>query len=71
MVWLVAAGSLMTVAGLAMLGYCIFAAIAARKAGLDDALLRARLQRVLTLNLGALMLSALGLICVATGVFLS
>jgi hypothetical protein len=40
-------------------------------AGLDDAALRARLNRVLPVNVGALLLSMLGLMSVVVGVILS
>jgi hypothetical protein len=43
----------------------------ARRAGLSDADLRARIQKALPLNLGAFMLSVLGLGCVVMGVMLA
>ena len=66
--WLVIAG-----AGLTLLGIvgCIVVAMRARRAGLDDDALRARLQKVVALNLGALAVSALGLMAVIVGLFLS
>jgi hypothetical protein len=42
----------------------------ARKAKLDDAAMRAVLQRVLPRNLGALFLSIIGLMLVIVGIFL-
>jgi hypothetical protein len=42
----------------------------AKRAGLDDATLRARLQRVVAWNLGALFLSAIGLALIAVGLLL-
>jgi len=68
--WLVMGGSGLTVAGLALLGYCIHAAFAAKRARLDDAAMRARLQRIVAINMGALALSVLGLMCVVLGVVL-
>jgi hypothetical protein len=68
--WLVLLGSVLAIAGLGLLGYCILAAVRAKRAGLPDAEMRARLQRIVTVNMAALMLSALGLMCVAVGVFL-
>lgn len=68
--WLVMAGSGITLVGLGLLGYCIYAAFAAKKSGLDDAAMRARLQKVVVINMGALLLSVLGLMCVVLGVFL-
>ena len=69
--WLVIAGSGLTVVGLGLLGYCIYAAVSAKRAGLEDAEMRARLQRIVAINMGALLLSVLGLMCVVLGVFLS
>lgn len=68
---LVYAGTAIALIGLLVLGWCIWAAIAAKRAGLPDALLRARLQRIVTINMGALLISVLGLMAVITGIFLS
>ncbi|ABD55553.1 hypothetical protein [Jannaschia sp. CCS1] len=68
--WLVMAGSGVTLIGLGLLGYCIYAAFAVKKSGLDDEAMRARLQKVVAINMGALLLSVLGLMCVILGVFL-
>ena len=61
----------MALAGLLALGYCIYAAISAKRAGLPDPELRARLQRIVTINMGALLVSVLGLMSVVLGVFLA
>lgn len=71
MLLLVWAGTAVTLGGLATLIWCIATVARARRAGLDDAALKARLQRVVTINLAALLLSALGLMMVVTGVVLS
>lgn len=63
-------GAAVTLAGLGGLIWCIVKVAAARRAGLDDATLRARLQHVVALNLGALLLSALGLMMVVAGILL-
>ena len=63
-------GTALTLVGIAGLGYCVLRTLKARKAGLPDAELRAELQRVVTLNLGALAVSALGLMLVVLGVVL-
>lgn len=63
-------GAAVTLAGLGGLVWCIVKVAAARRAGLDDAALRARLQRVVALNLGALLLSAIGLMMVVAGILL-
>lgn len=71
MEWLVWIGTALAVAGLVGLGYCIVSAIAAKRAGLPDPELRARLARIVSINVGALLLSVLGLISVVVGVFLA
>jgi hypothetical protein len=43
----------------------------ARRAGLDDDAFRARLQRAIPVNVGAFLLSMLGLMLVVMGVLLS
>ncbi|WP_128516625.1 hypothetical protein [Tabrizicola thermarum] len=63
-------GAALTLAGLAGLGYCILRASRAKRLGLDDAAMRAELQRVVAINLGAVGLSALGLAAVVAGVLL-
>lgn len=68
---LVWAGTVVTLCGLGALIWCIVTVARARKAGLDDAALKARLQRVVAINLGALALSALGLMMVVIGVILT
>lgn len=63
-------GAALTLAGVAILVWCIVEANRARRAGLEEDALRARLQRVVAVNLGALMLSVLGLMAVVVGIFL-
>lgn len=63
-------GTAMALAGLVALAWCIWAAVAAKRAGLPDAELRMRLQRIVTINMGALLVSVLGLMSVVTGIFL-
>ena len=60
-------------AALGILGLVWSAAIVirARRAGLDEAALRARLARALPVNVAALLLSMLGLTCVIVGVILA
>jgi hypothetical protein len=71
MEWLIWIGAAMSLGGVAGLLRCVQLALSARRAGLDDAALRARLQRIVTLNLAALGISALGLMLVVTGIMLS
>ena len=68
--WLVWTGTGLAAIGLLALCYCIVAAIAAKRANLPDEELRARLQRVVAINMGALLISVLGLMSVVVGVFL-
>jgi hypothetical protein len=71
MEWLVWIGAVITLLGFAGIVWSIIAVVRARRVGLDDAALRARLNRVLPVNVGALLLSMLGLMCVVVGVILS
>jgi len=71
MVTLVYVGTALALAGILALGYCIWAAVAAKRAGLPDPELRARLQRIVTINMGALLVSVIGLMCVVLGVFMA
>lgn len=70
MEWLVYLGAVLALAGLAGLGACIWRVLRARRAQLPDAEMRALLQRVVAVNLGALMLSALGLMAIVIGLLL-
>lgn len=63
-------GAVMTLAGVAGLGWCIWRAVKARRAGLDHEAMQAELQRVVTLNVAALGVSALGLAAVVMGIVL-
>lgn len=67
---LVWGGAALSVAGLVGIVYSIIAVARARRAGLDDDTLRARMSRILPVNLGALLLSVLGLMTVAVGIML-
>lgn len=68
--WLIWGGAALTLAGLAGLLYCIAIAARARAAGLKGPEMHARLRRLMTVNLGALALSGLGLVMVVSGVML-
>ncbi len=70
MEWLVWTGAAISAAGLAGVVWCIIAVMRARRAGLGDAELRARLQRAVTVNLGSFAVSMLGLMMVIVGVLL-
>jgi hypothetical protein len=64
-------GAALTLVGVAGLVYCVLRAVRARRAGLADEAMRAELQRVVTINMAALGLSALGLGLVVAGILLS
>lgn len=68
LIWL---GAAVTLAGLALLVWCILRVMKARRAGLSDADLRAALQKILPVNTGALFLSIIGLMLVVLGIVLS
>ena len=68
LIWI---GSLLTLTGLAGLIWCVVSVQRARKEGLEDDAMKARLQQVVTLNMGALFLSAIGLMMVVVGILLS
>jgi hypothetical protein len=67
---LILAGVALSLLGLGGILWCIVAVWRAKRAGLDDATLRARLQRVVAWNLGALFTSAIGLGLIAVGILL-
>lgn len=68
---LIFAGATFSVIGLIGLIYCVVSAMRARKAGLTDEEMRIRLRSLVAWNMGSLFTSVLGLLMVATGVFLS
>ncbi|TNC73877.1 hypothetical protein [Rubellimicrobium roseum] len=65
LIWIGVAIAFLGLVGIAWSGAI---AIRARREALDDAALRARLQRALPINLGALLLSVLGCMFVIIGV---
>ena len=67
---LVWAGALVSLVGIGGLVYCVMRALNARRSGLADEAMRAELQRVVVVNMGALAVSALGLMLVVLGIFL-
>lgn len=70
MEWMIWGGVALTLAGVGLLAYCILAAMKARKAGGSDDEIRTRLQKVVALNLVALLISAMGLGAVTIGIIL-
>jgi len=67
LIWI---GAILSLCGIAGLIWCIILALRARRAGLDDDAMRARLQHIVTLNMIALGVSALGLMLVVAGILL-
>lgn len=68
LIWI---GTAITLAGLGGLVWCIIDATRSKRAGLDDAALKARLQRLVVYNMVALFVSAIGLMAVVAGVMLA
>jgi len=67
---LVAAGAVVTLAGLIGLVWCIFRVARGRRAGLNEDDLRSLMQKTVALNMGALFVSVIGLMMVVVGVLL-
>jgi hypothetical protein len=63
-------GLLMTVTGIAGLGYCVVQGIRIRGRNLPPAEIHARLHRLIAVNLGSVALSALGLGVLVLGILL-
>ncbi|MFT4917225.1 MAG: hypothetical protein ACI9ND_001359 [Yoonia sp.] len=70
MEWLVWIGASLSTIGLVGIIYSIVAVTSAKRAGLDDDALRARLTKILPVNIGSLLVSILGLMMVVVGVIL-
>lgn len=64
-------GAALSVIGLLGIGYSIVAVTKAKRAGLPDEELRARIAKILPINLGALFVSMIGLMAVIVGVILT
>ncbi|RZW12378.1 MAG: hypothetical protein EX266_01735 [Rhodobacteraceae bacterium] len=67
LIWI---GAIVSLIGIAGLIWCVLIALKARRAGLDEATMKARLQKVVAINMGALFLSAIGLMMVVVGILL-
>lgn len=68
--WMIWAGAAVALAGVAGLVWCAVDALRARRAGLSDDVLRARLQRAVVINLAALFVAVIGLMLVVVGLLL-
>lgn len=60
----------MVAAGLVGLGYCVLAGYRVRRAGLDEAEFRKRLQRLVAINLASVAGAGLGLALLVVGLAL-
>ncbi len=61
----------MTILGVMGLAWCIRVVLVSRRKNLSEPDMRAALQRVVALNMGALALSGIGLMMVVVGIILS
>ncbi len=68
LIWI---GAALALLGLFGVVWSIVLVVRARRARLDDETFRARLQRAIPVNVGAFLLSMLGLMLVIVGVLLS
>lgn len=69
--WIVWAGAALSLAGLVGIMWSIWAVKRARQADLTDEALKDRIQRILPVNIAALMGSVLGLGMITIGLILS
>lgn len=67
---LIWAGAAVSLIGLIGIFYCIIIAIKAKRANLPDEEMHASLQRLVVLNMAALLLSMVGLMMVVAGILL-
>jgi hypothetical protein len=67
LIWI---GTAVSIAGLVGLLWCIFRVWRARRSNLSDRDLRDAVRRVVPLNMGALLLSVIGLMMVIAGIML-
>lgn len=68
LIWI---GTAVSIAGLLGLFWCIYRVWRARRSNLSEQDLRDAVRRVVPFNMGALFLSAIGLMMVITGIMLS
>ena len=67
---LIIIGTVLVIAGLGLLLYCIISAGRVQRGGLSQEAATEALQKLLPFNLGGVALSALGLMCVVIGLLL-
>lgn len=68
---LIWSGAALSLIGLIGIVWSAVLVMRARREGLEDDALKARVAKVLPINMGALLLAVLGLMCVILGVSLS
>lgn len=68
--WLIWLGTAISIVGLLGLIFCIIRVSSARRQNLDDDAIRAVVQKMLPINMGALFLSVIGLMLVIVGISL-
>ncbi|MGH1369468.1 MAG: hypothetical protein ACRBCL_12720 [Maritimibacter sp.] len=71
MEWLIIVGAVLSIIGLIGLLMSALRVVKAKRAGLSDEALKDAVQKAMVLNMGALMLSAFGLVMVIVGVILA
>ena len=71
-VWdlLIWGGAVLTAVGLTGIVWCIVSVARAKRSGLEEGAMRATMQRVVAVNMGALAGSMLGLMAVVLGIML-
>lgn len=67
LIWI---GALVSLVGIAGLIWCVLIALRAKRERLDENEMKSKLQRVVAINMGALFLSAIGLMMVVVGILL-
>lgn len=70
MTWLIIIGAIVTLLGIAGLGYCIKTAMGFRTKQMEDDEMTAQLQRLVPINLGSVCVAALGLMMVVVGLLI-
>ena len=70
MEWLIWVGTAITLLGCCGLVLSVVMISRAKSAGLDDQALRARINKVIPVNLGSLFIATIGLMTVIMGLFL-
>ncbi len=68
--WVIWIGAALSLTGVGLLIWCVVQAVTARRAGLEQAAMRARLQRLVAINLAAIGISTIGLMAVILGIAL-